>query len=236
MGDYLDFCRAHTRALLQELDEKAPEVNNRLNDTLLQEVENFANELRPSVSKGLLGLIGGNHCPDLMFREAGEERRVKADKHLADLLGTQYLGTMCRLTLELHDETAGRKGAVKIVCHHGAGGGQTNGASVNRVARMLHGWKAHIALMGDDHKRFFIPDGQTLDGDVIDGREVIISETQWVGRTGSFLTGFSPGHSSYVVDKCFNPLSIGTIEVELKLKLDQRTGRVFVGIGGYQPA
>ena len=236
MGDYLDFCRAHTRALLQSCEEAAPEISDKLNGVMLEEVENFAAELKPRISNSLIGLIGGNHVPDLLFRDNGEERRVKADRHLSDILGVPYFGTMLRLTLELHDNLAGKKSEVRIVLHHGAGGGQTNGASVNRVARMLHGWRAHIALMGDDHKRFFLPDGQVLDGDVIDGREVIVSETRWVGRTGSFLKGFAPGKSSYVVDKCFNPLSLGTIEIELKLRQDPRTGRVVVGIGGYLPA
>lgn len=235
MGDSCDFMRAHTRAMIRHVEIEAEDVQDALQRGGKLWVENLAEELHP-IAKRFVGVMGGNHYMEFVIDTPNGKLRQHSEQYLAEILGCDYLGVMCALTITLEDAKKAKRATVRLICHHGAGGGQTPGASVNRVARMLQGWNAQVALMGDDHKRFIQPIGEQLSAEQVDGRDVITATTHWVGRTGSFLRGFEPGKSSYVVDRAFNPLSIGTVEVELKLKTCPRTGRAFIAIGGHQPA
>lgn len=234
VGDYMDFVRAHTRAALDILDVEAKDVRHRLQELAREWVTMFAAELCP-FKKNIIGLLGGNHFTEFVEKNSrGKESKQHSDAYLADLLGCDYLGTMAAVTLTLADQKQGQAD-IRIIAHHGAGGATTVGGSLNRVQRMLNGWNANIALMGDDHKRGCYPVGDRLSHEIICGRETLTSNTRWVGRTGSFLRGFEPGKSSYVVDSAYEPTSIGTIEFELKLKKNSN-GSLMVSIGGYQPA
>ena len=235
MGDYCDFMRAHTRALVAHAEIEAENVQDRLNEGGKRTVEELAEELRP-LRKRIIGLLGGNHWLELVFRKKGETTRVHSDKHLANLLGVEYLGTQSHLVLTLDDGKAGKKAEVKLIIHHGAGGGGTIGGGLNRVIRMLNGWHASIGLMGDNHQRGIVPVGSQLDSRLVAGRAVVVDSVRFVGRTGSFYCGYEPGLPSYVVDKAFEPSNIGTIEIELALRKHPRTGLHYVAIGGYQPA
>jgi hypothetical protein len=130
----------------------------------------------------------------------------------------------------MRDKAARASHNVTIIAHHGVGAGNTVGGGLNRVQRFLGGWRADIALMGDNHQRAIMPTSSELS--VEDG--VLQSATRFIGRTGSFLRGYVDGLRSYVTDFALTPASLGIIEVELTLLKDRKSGKIKVQIRGIQ--
>lgn len=239
LADYNDFMRAHVRALSAGNDIVDESISDTLQERCQHNVEVIAEELMTLGTERFIGLLGGNHY--FVFSDktkTGVVTREHSDRRLARMLGTEYLGTMCLVTITLVDKRNHRNRAdVRIIAHHGVGCGSTIGGSLNRVQRMLNGWHADVALMGDDHKRGIVPVGDRLKPtQLLDGKMILTCDSKWVARTGSFLRGFEPGKASYVVDRAFEPSSIGTIEVEMKLKKNRKTGECYAALGGRQPA
>jgi hypothetical protein len=237
LGDYNDFMRAHVRALSASNDIVDESISGSLQDKCNKSVELLAREFEPLKGK-LIGLLGGNHYFLFTDNQKGMTTREHSDARLARLLGTEYLGTMCLVTLHLVDRNnKANRAEVRVIAHHGVGAGGTIGGSLNRVQRMLTGWHADVALMGDDHRRGIVPTGDRLSvGKDLVGLPTLLASSKWVGRTGSFLRGFEPGKRSYVVDCAYEPASIGTIEVQMKLRRNRKTGLCNVALGGFQPA
>ena len=236
LGDYNDFMRAHTRAVVDAVSIEHEQVSNRLEEGGKAFCKQLRDELKP-VKSAVYGLMSGNHFMEFNENISGKTVTTHSDKWLADLMGVPYLGAMCFITITLRDKDNYRNQCdVRVIAHHGAGGATTIGGSLNRVQRMATGWECDIAIMGDDHKRGCVPIGDKLAVHNHQGVPLVTSKTQWVGRTGSFMRGFEPGKRSYVVDAAYNPLNLGTIEFELKLKKHSKTGKPYVSIGGYQPA
>jgi hypothetical protein len=222
--------------LVAQVSVEHQDIHDKLQEGGVSWVKQLADELRPLKRKGseIIGLGSGNHYMDFTFKTKDCTEKIHSDAYLAGLLGIPYLGTMNHMAITLADEKSGKRATVKIIMHHGAGGAQTVGGSLNRVQRMLNGWNASIGLMGDDHQRAVIPIGSILDTDDIGGRPTVLFQVRWAARTGSFMRGFEINQSSYVVDRCFNPTSIGTVEFELMLRKNNQTGGVHVAIGAYQ--
>jgi len=210
MGDYLDFLRAHNRALMHSFNLDAPDIDDAIEKHAKKWLDVIYRELKP-IGHRFIGMLSGNHF--YQFRKEGHSDRV-----LAEYLNAPYLGTCAGIVLTLNDSTAGKRGCVRIIAHHGVGGAGTIGGSLNRVQRFLHGWEADIALMGDDHKRGIMPTGDQLRMQFRGAGLEIQSRTQYVGRTGSFLRGYVDGKSGYVTDKALTPTSLGTVELELTLQ------------------
>lgn len=233
MGDYNDFLRAHLRAIMLETKAKGGrQIEDKLRKQIMADVNLVATELKRLPVKWL-GLLSGNHYTTLQLgNKRGYETSIHTDSYLAGLLKVPYLGVCAAITLTL---VSGPHAAeVRIIAHHGTGSATTVGGSLNRVQRFLSGWKADIALMGDDHKRALVPTGDRLEAVRVGGRDMLTSSTQWIGRTGSFMLGYEPDVESYVTDRALTPTSIGTVELELTLILSPRTGKPVVRIRGLQ--
>lgn len=148
MGDYLDFMRAHTRAMLAH--DKASGAED-MEDTLMKGAKRNVATLRSVLGRlpvNWIGLIGGNHYMEISEKRLGVETREHSDARLARMLGTKYLGACCAITLTLWDSRKKLGAPVRIIAHHGVGGASTVGGSLNRVQRFLSGWEADICLMG----------------------------------------------------------------------------------------
>lgn len=227
LGDSLDFARAHVRAVMDSAGGEGENIKKTVQHNVEQWIEVITEELRP-LRKQFIGWMSGNHYFELSDTHKGVTTKTHSDKQIADILGCEYLGTMAGITITLRDKAGTGQAEVKIIAHHGAGGATTIGGSLNRVQRMLRGWAVDIALMGDDHKRGIVPVGSILSLSRHNNRDIITDKIQLVGRTGSFLCGFEPGKSSYVVDAAYEPTSIGTIEIEMRLVKCPRTGKLIV--------
>lgn len=230
MGDFLDFMRAHTRAMVAaDASAGAKEIEDTLMAGAIENVATLHAKLK-RLPVTWIGLLGGNHYMEIAEKVGGIETREHSEARMARLLGAPYLGVCCALTLTLMDSKAKVGAEVRIIAHHGVGGATTIGGSLNRVQRFLSGWEADIALMGDDHKRGVCPIGDKLSAVRHLSRNMLSSRTQWVGRTGSFLRGFVDGESGYVTDMALTPSALGTIEIELRLKISPQTGKPMVAI------
>ena len=227
LGDANDFARAHVRAFLGS-SEHGKSVDDALQKQAKAHSDLVVTELRP-IAKRFIGWMSGNHYFVFTDKQRGVETRTHSDEYIAGKLGCPYLGTMSRITITLQ---SGNKSAdLRIIAHHGAGGGTTVAGGLNRVVRMMNGWEGvDIGLMGDNHQRGVVPLGEQLDVREQSGRERLTVKRRFAARTGSFLRGFEVGKSSYVVDACYDPTSIGTVEFELRLKTCPRTGHAYVSV------
>jgi hypothetical protein len=85
------------------------------------------------------------------------------------------------------------------------------------VEKMSSVAEADIYLMGHDHNKGCIPGKPRLALNSTNrNAELSVSERiPWYGRTGSFLKAYENGKTSYNVDVCRTPVSLGWIEFEI---------------------
>jgi hypothetical protein len=207
MGDYMDGFSTSEREIiysggLHDSTRKRNEKDERAR------IRSFAKEV--SFMRGrMVGIMNGNHYQ--VYRDG-----TNGDQYLANELGAKYLGVCCCIRVQL--EFAGKCTALTIVAHHGRGAGTTAGGRMNSVEKLAAFFpEADIALMGDNHARGALPLGDKLTlvrSSQRNGYELKSRKT-YIGRTGSFLKGYEPGESSYVVDACLPPASLGWIEFQI---------------------
>lgn len=231
LGDGLDFSRAHVRAMLDSNGNEGQNVKDRLTAACYESCDQLIGEVEP-FKKRIVGWMSGNHYFEFTEKFRGETLKRHSDRYIANELGVEYLGVMCHITLTLRDRKTGLAADVKIIAHHGVGGGSTPAGQLNRVARMVKSWDADIGLMGDSHARGVVPLGSVIGSSRAESRAILTSRHQYVARTGSFVCGFEDGKSSYVVDAGYEPTSIGTIEIEMRLAKCPRTGKAIVKLRG----
>jgi len=204
MGDYFDFLSAKERNSLKKADlhDETILALEQRTDTKTRE---FAKKIEFMRGR-CLGLLDGKHWY--------EYRNGDTSTHqLASHLQTEFLGTMAFVHLDI--DWQGRRGGIDIIAHHGKGRGQLAGSTFNTVEKMGQIFPtADICLMGHDHKRGSIPGRVTLlpHHNHKTGQLEMKEKLQHYGRTGSFLTAYKPGESSYVVEACLPPASLGGIE------------------------
>lgn len=225
VGDYLDFERAHERELTEMLS--AESARERLNAVATAEIAKISERLS---ALNWIGLLSGNHFANITNKTGrGCVEKIHGDAVLADLLGVPYLGVCCGLTITLRDKKARKHADVHVIAHHGVGAAQTIGGGLNRVRRWMSGWDADIALMGHNHQRGILPTEDRISFH----NDKLASQTRFVARTGSFLRGYVQNEPNYVTDMALTPASIGWIEFELRLKLNE-LGKPYVAIRGIQ--
>lgn len=205
MGDYMDGYSTSERAVMN-CDGLHDSSRERHEEDGRGRIRVLAKEL--AFMKGrVIGMLNGNHYQT--YRDG-----TNGDQYLSNLLHAKYLGVCgaIRLCLDYH----GARIAMTIVAHHGRGAGQTAGGKLNSVEKLASYWPdAEIALMGDNHARGALPLGDKLM--LCGGRNglTIKSRKSWIARTGSFLKSYEPGRSSYVVDACLAPASLGWVEFDI---------------------
>lgn len=228
MGDYMDGYSTSERMIvyhrdLHESTRKRDEEEGR------RRVLKLAKELAFMRGK-CIGLLGGNH-----FQQYADG--TTSDMLLARELGTTYLGACAAIRLRFKPRRSRKTAVVDVFAHHGKGGGQTAGGKMNAVEKLSNLCDADIFLMGDNHARGVLPLGNRLrlDNDSNEGLR-LRSRSSWIGRTGSFLRGYVPGQSSYVVDGAMCPANLGWISFNLMPRRDHRGGgdKVTVLIGAEQ--
>lgn len=206
MGDYFDSFSTSERVIMSNhgLHESTRKRNEKEADGRIQQLADKLQFMRGKV----IGLIGGNH-----FIEFADG--TTSDMRLAEKLGTSYLGSCCAIRLCFKQGSHNAGVVCDIFAHHGRGGGVTAGGRYNAVEKLANVCEADIFLMGDNHARGCFPMGDRLYLTTNGRGAHIRSKTRWLGRTGSFLRGYLPGESSYVVDRALPPANLGWIEFEI---------------------
>lgn len=224
MGDYMDGFSTSERRVIYSRDLHESTLT-RQEEEARARIELFSEEI--DFMRGrLLGLMGGNHFAQFSDGTTG-------DQYLARLMNADYLGCCTALRLTLKSGT--KKASLDIFAHHGKGGGQTAGGTMNAVEKMDKTCDADIYLMGDNHARGCLPLGDRMRLESGSRAGLYINRRkQWIGRTGSFLYGYTPGERSYVTDAALRPASLGWISFRLKFVRTKANGpeRIYIDIRG----
>ena len=204
MGDYIDFASPSNRQAL---------AGAALYDSARNELDFRAVELVDDLSSLLaatngrwLGMVEGHHYWTFANGKT-------SDQMLAEKLGSPFLGTMAGIELMLPTDS------IDIVFHHGSGGGMTPGWAFNKLNVMRTIYSADIYLMGHTHRR-----GVIAVDNLVSLKGKLLSMTQWLVLTGSFLRGYYQGSSfagrpqgTYVEQRMLPPVALGGIVIQIDI-------------------
>lgn len=207
MGDYLDLLSASERDFMGRsgLHESTTQT---LESFYFSKVREYCDELKFMKGK-LLGMMEGNH--HIRFSDGTTTAMT-----LCQQLKAKYLGDCAATKISLRFPSHNSTREIVIVSHHGVGGGRTSGAQFNSLDQMASGFEgADIYVMGDNHQRGAVPVQRLfvtknhLGSPIVKAKEILLM------RSGSFLKGYVPGKSSYVVDANMRPSCLGAIRVDI---------------------
>jgi len=210
MGDYDDLASFSERKILQDysLHESTKETLDEIYD---KRAKKLAGEIE--FMKGrVIGLIEGNHYGHL-------QSGTTTTQIMCNELQCKYLGVSSFIRLSFHYGL--KKASIDIWAHHGRGASRLVGGSLNTVQQMSDTAYADIYLMGHDHKKSVAMRNRLSLGS--GGRDLRLhSKKVLLGRTGSFLRGYVPDSSSYIVRAALSPTDMGVIKIELTPKREQK--------------
>lgn len=202
MGDYGDFGSTSERDFIKKLHHAS---EDKLHRYLRAEAYDLVDLLAFTRKKGTwAGIIGGNHKSPVGINEY-------VDDILCEELDAPYLGVMSLIKIQFCYKNK-KPLDLLVLAHHGTGGGQTNGASVNKVEAMRHITFAHIYLMGHDHKKWLSETGYLYGND----KHVhVLSNSQYYGRTGSYPRGYQHKKRNWIVTGAMKPVPLGSIRYDI---------------------
>ncbi len=202
VGDYIDYCSPSNRHALRaaKVYDNVMKIHEdaatRLVDTLVEKL------LAPTIGHWL-GLTEGHHFFPY-------EDGTTTDMYLADILGTKFLGTSAFIRIERPDLKP-----VDIWVHHGAGGGQTAGAQMNKLDNVARGFEADIFLMGHWTRLGSVPVQRILP-DYSTEPYKLVHKTTYLVATGGFSKGYIErskqgivARGSYVEQGMMRPAALG---------------------------
>lgn len=230
MGDYIDFMSPSNR---QRYEGAA------LYETTRMSVDDKARSLVEDIylkalqaSKGRwLGLLEGHHFHT--YRSG-----ITSDQDLAERLDAPFLGTAAFVRLMFEQARSKKRGSVTIWCHHGTGSGNTAGAPLNKLERLLESWEADIYLMGHQHRKVSAPIDRIEPlwrGNL--NQPKLVHRTKIIACTGSFLKGYTNRHfkrgrgtpaveyrGGYVERGMLRPVALGGVLVKIRPRWDSEAG------------
>lgn len=177
-------------------------------DRLFQiQCEYVINTLMPIKNK-IIGVHEGNH-----------ELKVRKYNHfditqcIATALEIKNLRSRAWTRLKFKRSTS----IYTIILHslHGGSGATTIAGIINKLRRVSEGTaNSRIVLMGHTHRAFTLFLDPKLYIPRI-GKLKLKSESILVANTGSFLRGYIEGTSSYVEEKGYSPIDLGTVDIKI---------------------
>ena len=214
MGDYLDSLSFNERKcfIASALHDSSFE---RIEKAFREDTEDFIKQIKFMRGK-CIGIIGGNHY----YKFASG---ITTDEMVCQALNCKFLGVNAIVVLRLwHDIHHTHQ--IKIVLHHGRGGGRTCGSSINKLQEMLSSYDGvDIVLQGHDHNRNVDYVNRLGITEARNGKPKLYEKKILLARTGSFLRGYEPGKTSYVVGKALPPADLGGIKIELTPRREYKT-------------
>jgi hypothetical protein len=188
------------------------EIQDALDDALNLYTRDAIRMLKPLADKGkILFAIDGNH-----------EISIKKH-HSYNILGevcnrieVPHMGAQCMYRLTLKKSNTGSKFNWVIFAHHGAGGGgQTLGASINKLDNLTKQYYADGYFLGHDHRDMAVklPRIRMTSW----GKPRYLSETYALIRGGTYLKTFIEDGVTYSEEKMYRPTNIGgpTLEFDI---------------------
>lgn len=205
LGDYFEtFSHSERKGLKLALHESSEEW---MDEKVMKDVNEFADHLE--FTKGRwLGLLEGNHA-----YQTGEGRTTT--ELLAQRLGGEALGTMAAIRLNCRFKKSTANSTFDIWAHHGQGGGQLAGSTINSLEKFANGFLGDLYLMGHDHGIGHIPI-ERLEISGSPSKPDVKHKTAHLVRTGSFLKAYEPGRRGYIARVARRPRHLGTPEIRVE--------------------
>lgn len=221
MGDYIDFASSKEQKILKQSGLHGNTMED-IDDSVEKKYRVLAQELS-FMKPNILGLIDGNHNWVFQDGRTGTE-------HLADRLGTEYLGWLCHYSVNIDlitGKTSRRSlNRIHIVMCHGRAGGKTAGNTINQVSDLKNIFPvADLYVMGHDHQRGAWPIDILVPAQDHGRGPHLKQKRQFLCRGGSFKKGYNPDTSGYEVGRLLRPADLGALEMEIGFHRDQKDGR-----------
>jgi hypothetical protein len=210
MGDYFDMASTSERRILQSGLHDSTDAF--IEKACIESADRFLKKIEFMRGR-LVGLIEGNH-----FQYLPSHGGITTTEYLAQKMGCKYLGVCAIVRLKFAVDTS--RTSIDIFAHHGAGGGQTPGGSINRVYKMMGSVLANIYMMGHNHDLTSKPETIIY----MDSNGVVKEKRMLLVRTGSFLKAYIPGEKSYIVDIQGKPASLGAPKIHMTPRRDKSKG------------
>lgn len=201
VGDYVDCASPSNRAAFKSA-KLYDTIHSTMDEAVSDKIAELMEVLRPTRGKWL-GLIQGHHQWD--FQDGSS-----SDSRLAQELGTILLGDSAFIKLTFKDA----KGSLDCViwAHHGQGSGNTIGAPLNKLEKVIEWAEADLYLLGHMHKRvaanvprFYIV-GETL---IAKERVVVCCGSYLKAYMQGSMSGSRPG-GTYVEKAMLRPVTLGS--------------------------
>lgn len=174
----------------------------------------FLVETLSPIKEKIIGIHRGNHEETLLkyyYRDICAE--------LAGLLGTKYIPAQAftKLSFE-YTGGGGHKKSVIINSAHGHQSGRMTGGKVNFMENAA-GWiDADLVLRGHSHSLFAT---KSLRMGVNPRNNKLIEKEVVVGHTGSFLSTYSSGATTYAEKSDYRPPAKGMMKIFIDVSLDK---------------
>jgi hypothetical protein len=231
LGDYVDVASPSQRKGLASLK-------------MYDSTRDFMDDQADANVKGLMAILGRTKGRWLGMLRGHHywpySDGTTSDTRLANALNAKFLGDCAAILIRfgfgtkghMHYETA------KIWCHHGAGGGQTAGAPLNKLEHALKVFSGDIYLMAHQHK-LATTKLPWVDYNIM-GRDKIrmTKKDRILACVGSFLKGYEHGSTdpagfpagSYVEKGMLTPTTLGCPTIIIESKDHQGYGKLKMDI------
>jgi hypothetical protein len=224
MGDYGDFLspsnrqRLYAAGLYDTAGKVIDEAAHNLNRELYQEV------LAPTKGR-FLGLLQGHH---FHVYKTGKT----TDMEMCEWLEAPFLGTCAVKRLVVERKATDYSAAItsfQIWAHHGAGGGETVGAMLNKLEKMANHWEdIDCFLVGHANKLGGAPiERMNMQWDTNTGPRLTHRKIA-LACTGSFSRGYKQGskvgdipQGDFVEQKMLRPTAIGSVIARFKWRIEK---------------
>lgn len=153
-----------------------------------------------------VGMLAGNHT---YINEDGKALTAM----IAERLVARVYGVNAAIRVCLHGKYNTNL-SYDIWAHHGRGGGQLAGSTLNALEKYADGRNCDLCLMGHDHK-LATTSKQVLEIAGMSDCPRIVSKRKTLVRTGSFLKAYEPGKVSYIAAMGGNPVTLGTASLRI---------------------
>lgn len=222
LGDYTDVMAPSNRRRYKSAglyDSAAQALEEKL-ALLIDEV--YDKVLAPTRGRWL-GMVKGHHYFE--FSDGST-----SDTRLARKLRSPYLGTSGIVCLAVRDPHTGRTGQVKVMLHHGNGGGSKAGAALNKIENFYIDWDVDVVVMGHTTKvgaapvNRIVPIFNGARSDLWHRKVMLVNSGGWFRcyLNGARQAGLPQG--GYVEENMLRPASLGAPLIYIKPLWKRKAG------------
>lgn len=213
MGDYVDVMSPSNREAYRSV-----RLYDSVREAMVEKAEEHISDFLKLV-KGTegrwLGLLQGHHFFEF-------EDGTTSDTRIAAALKSTFLGTCAFIRLRFTRSKSSRLACI-IWAHHGAGGGQKQGAPLNKLENLVAYFDADIYLMGHMTKKPAAPIPRIYMSDHAPYK--LLAKQKIIAGTGGWYEGYHQGskhhggvraEGSYVEKAMMSPVAIGGIVLKVR--------------------